>query len=99
MDERSQILLSTLLGAVAGAVVGCLYLTERGSRVRKQIEPALDGFVAEIDRARGTVLRAREAAREGRRAFEDVMAAARATESNGGLGAPAARSHVREASS
>ena len=95
MDERSQILLSTLLGAV----VGCLYLTERGSRVRKQIEPALDGFVAEIDRARGTVLRAREAAREGRRAFEDVMAAARATESNGGLGAPAARSRVREASS
>ena len=99
MDERSQILLSTLLGAVAGAVVGCLYLTERGGRVRKQIEPALDSFVAEIDRARGTVLRAREAAREGRRAFEDVMAVARATDSNGDLGSDAARPRVHEASS
>lgn len=99
MDERSQILLSTLLGAVAGAVVGCLYLTERGGRVRKQIEPALDSFVAEIDRARGTVLRARAAAREGRRAFEDVMAVARATDSNGDLGSDAARPRVHEASS
>lgn len=99
MDERSQILLSTLLGAVAGAVVGCLYLTERGSRVRKQIEPALDGFVAEIDRARGTVLRAREAAREGRRAFEEVLAVSRTPESNGDMGSPAARSRVGEASS
>ena len=95
MDERSQILLSTLLGAVAGAVVGCLYLTERGSRVRKQIEPALDGFVAEIDRARGTVLRARE----GRRAFEEVLAVSRTPESNGDMGSPAARSRVGEASS
>ena len=99
MDERSQILLSTLLGAVAGAVVGCLYLTERGSRVRKQIEPALDGFVAEIDRARGTVLRAREAAREGRRAFEEVLAVSRTPESNGDMGSPVARSRVGEASS
>lgn len=99
MDERSQILLSTLLGAAAGAVLGCLYLTERGSRVRKQIEPALDGFVAEIDRARGTVVRAREAAREGRRAFEDVLAAARPADSNGGAGSPAPRPHVHEASS
>lgn len=99
MDERSQILLSTLLGAVAGAVVGCLYLTERGSRVRKQIEPALDGFVAEIDRARGTVLRAREAAREGRRAFEEVLAVSRTPESNGDMGSAAARSRVGEASS
>ena len=99
MDERSQILLSTLLGAVAGAVVGCLYLTERGGRVRKQIEPALDSFVAEIDRARGTVHRAREAVREGRRAFEDVMAVARATESNGDMESESARPRVHEMSS
>ena len=99
MDERSQVLLSTLLGAVAGAMVGCLYLTESGSRVRKQIEPALDNLVAEIDRVRGTVLRAREAVREGRRAFEDVMAVARATESNGDMESEVARPRVHEMSS
>ena len=99
MDERSQILLSTMLGAVAGAVVGCLYLTERGSRVRQQIEPTLDNFVAEIDRARGTVVRAREAAREGRRAFEDVMAVARAAEPNGDLEPEAAEPRVHGMSS
>ena len=55
MDERSQVLLSTLLGTVIGAVVGGLYLTERGRRVRDQIEPTLDSFVSEIERVRGTV--------------------------------------------
>ena len=87
MDERSQVLLSTLLGAVTGAMVGCLYMTE-----------ALDSFVAEIDRARGTVHRAREAVREGRRAFEDVMAVARATESNGDMESEAARPRVHDMS-
>ncbi len=53
MDERSQVLLSALLGAVVGAVVGALYLTERGRRVRDQIDPALDGFMTELERARG----------------------------------------------
>ena len=81
MDERSQVLLSSLLGAAVGGVLGFLYLTRRGREVRSQIEPALDGFVAEIDRARGTVEKAREAAREGRRAFEDALAAAREPES------------------
>lgn len=73
MDERSQVLLSTLLGAVAGAVLGGLYLTKHGRQVRDQIEPALDGFMSEIERARGTIEKAREAAREGRRAFDDLM--------------------------
>lgn len=81
MDERSQVLLSTLLGAVAGAVVGGLYLTERGRRVRDQIEPTLDNFVSEIERVRGTVDKAREAAREGREAFEDAMRAATPSDS------------------
>lgn len=70
-----------------------------GSRVTKQIEPALDSLVAEVDRARGTVQRAVEAVREGRRAFEDVMAVPRATESNGDMESEAARPRVHEMSS
>ena len=89
MDERSQVLLSSLLGAAVGGVLGFLYLTRRGREVRDQIEPALDGFVAEIDRARGTVAKAREAAREGRRAFEDALAAARDPEPVEPANAPA----------
>jgi len=81
VDERSQVLLSTLLGAVAGAVVGGLYLTERGRRVRDQIEPTLDNFVSEIERVRGTVDKAREAARDGQQAFEDAMRVATPSDS------------------
>ncbi len=81
MDERSQVLLSTILGAIAGAVVGGLYLTERGRRVRDQIEPTLDNFVSEIERVRGTVDKAREAARDGRQAFEDAMRVATSSDS------------------
>ncbi len=76
VDERSRVLFSLVLGAVAGGLVGFLYLTRRGRDVRDQIEPALDGFVDEIDWARATVEKARSAVAEGRRAFDDMMAAA-----------------------
>ncbi|MXY24822.1 MAG: YtxH domain-containing protein [Acidobacteria bacterium] len=80
MDERSRVLLSVALGAVAGGLVGFLYLTRRGRDVREQMEPALDSFVDEINWARATVEKARDAVAEGRRAFDDMMAAARAPE-------------------
>ena len=81
MDERSQVLFSVVLGAIAGGLVGFLYLTRRGRDVRDQIEPTLDNFVEEIDQARATVDKARQAVAEGRRAFDDMIAAARAQES------------------
>lgn len=100
VDERSQVFFSTLLGAAVGAILGGLYLTERGRRVREQIDPTLDGFVTEIERVRGTVDKARAAAQEGRRAFKDAMAAATAPEaSDAGGGTTWAARGVREASS
>ena len=48
MDERSKVLMATLLGAVAGGVYGWLYMTEHGRRVRNQIEPKLDDFINEV---------------------------------------------------
>ena len=75
MDERSRVLVATILGAVAGGVLGCLYLTKQGRRVRDQVEPMLDAVVAELTRARATVEKARGAAREGRRAMDDLLAA------------------------
>jgi hypothetical protein len=72
VDERSRVLMATFLGAVAGGVWGWLYLTENGRRVRDQIEPKLDNFMAELTRVRGTVAKAREAANESWRSLSEM---------------------------
>ena len=72
MDERSKVVLASLLGAVAGGVYGWLYMTENGRRMRDQIEPKLDDFVSELTRVRGTVEKARSAASEGWRSLNEV---------------------------
>ena len=75
MDERSKVLMTTVLGAVVGGVYGWLYLTEGGRRVRDQIEPKLDDFMSELTRVRGTVEKARTAANEGWRSLNEVAGA------------------------
>lgn len=77
MDERSRVLLATLVGAVIGGTYGWLYLTDQGRRVRDQIEPKLDDFIKEITRVRGTVEKARAAANEGWRSLNDVTSGSR----------------------
>jgi hypothetical protein len=72
VDERSRVLMATFLGAVAGGVLGWLYMTEGGRRVREQIEPKLDDFMNELARMRGTVEKARTAANEGWRSLNEV---------------------------
>jgi gas vesicle protein len=76
VDERSRVLMATFLGAVIGGAWGWLYMTERGRRVRDQIEPKLDDFVNELTRMRGTVEKARSAANEGWRSLNDVAGSA-----------------------
>jgi len=76
VDERSRVLLTTCLGAVAGAVWGWLYMTDNGRRVRDQIEPKLDDLMHELTRVRGTVEKARNVASEGLRSLNDVTGAA-----------------------
>ena len=78
MDERSRVLLSTLLGAALGGVAGYLYLTEQGRHVRGQIEPTLDGIVTELEKARATGEKVREVAREGQRTLNDLIGEDRA---------------------
>lgn len=76
MDDRSRVLMATVIGAVAGGVWGWLYLTESGRRVRDQIEPRLDDFMTELTRMRGTVEKARTAANEGWRSLTDMTGGA-----------------------
>jgi len=75
-EERSRVLLATCLGAVVGGVWGWLYMTEKGRRVREQIEPKLDDWMQELTRVRGTVEKARSVASEGWRSLNDVTGAA-----------------------
>jgi hypothetical protein len=64
VDDRSRVLLATLLGAAAGGLFGYLYLTSSGRRVREQMEPRIDDFVTEVRRMKRTVEKARAAADE-----------------------------------
>jgi hypothetical protein len=72
VEERSRVLLATVLGAVAGGAWGYLYLTQDGRRVRSQIEPKLDDFIHELGKIRGTVAKARTAADEGWRSLNEI---------------------------
>ena len=76
VDDRSRVLMTTVIGAVAGGVWGWLYLTESGRRVRDQIDPRLDNFLTELTRMRGTVEKARTAANEGWRSLTDMTGGA-----------------------
>jgi hypothetical protein len=64
--------MATFMGAVIGGVVGWLYMTENGRRVREQIEPRLDDFMNELTRMRSTVEKARSAANEGWRSLSEM---------------------------
>lgn len=73
MDDRSRVLVTTLLGAALGGTVGFLYLTGRGRYVREQIEPLLDTIIDELHEARRTVIRARAAVAEGQRVMDEII--------------------------
>jgi hypothetical protein len=75
VDDRSRVLTATVLGAIAGGVWGWLYLTDNGRRFRSQIDPKLDDFIRELHNARGTVEKARTAANEGWRSFNEMAGA------------------------
>ena len=55
---------ATIVGAVIGSIAGYLFFTERGRRVRRQIEPALDDFARELMSFRHTFQTAAGAAND-----------------------------------
>ena len=72
MTDR-QVLVATLVGAALGGVAGFLFFTDRGRRVRREIEPALEDFVRELSSLRGTVQRAADVAGESWRLLNDMV--------------------------
>tara|TARA_B100001123_G_scaffold448000_1_gene607410 strand:- start:1049 stop:1324 length:276 start_codon:yes stop_codon:yes gene_type:complete len=79
MDERSRVLLSSLLGAALGGVVGYLYLTDQGRKVRQGIEPTLDAIAGELQRARDAGDKVRNVAQEGQRTLNSLIGEDRAS--------------------
>ena len=72
VTERSQACVASMVGAVIGAAVGYLFLSEQGRRMRRRIEPALDDFARELNQFRGTVAKASGLANEGWKMLTDV---------------------------
>jgi len=67
-DERSMVILGAVVGAALGGLAGYLFLTERGRRLRADVEPKLGAFVDDLVNLQATVSRASAAAGEGFRA-------------------------------
>lgn len=88
MDDRSRILLSACLGAIAGGVAGYLFLTEDGRRVRERLEPGMDDLLRELRRLRAAAEKARLAASEGWMAVEDLRRGVASKPASGWTGHP-----------
>lgn len=72
MNERSRVFAATVAGAALGGLVGTLYFTSDGRRMREQIEPRLDEFARELGRLRTTVQKAQAVASDGWRSLSEL---------------------------
>ena len=77
MDDSSRVVTTACVGAVVGGVLGWLYLTGSGRRVRDQVEPGLDRVLNDLKRARAVGEKAKAALGEGRELLADLMAVRR----------------------
>ncbi len=73
MNDQSRVVVASLAGAVVGAVVGFLYFTDRGRRMRDELEPRLDEVGHEIRKLRSTVTKAQAVASEGWRSLNELI--------------------------
>ena len=71
--KDSQEVMATIVGAVIGGVAGFLFFTDRGRRLRRQIEPALADFSSEVTSLRNTVQEAAGVATEGWKLLTETL--------------------------
>jgi gas vesicle protein len=71
--NNSRDIAATIVGAVIGGVAGYLFFTERGRRVRRQIEPALEDVSRELMSFRNMVEKAAGVANEGWALLNDTL--------------------------
>lgn len=73
MSDRNRIAYSILAGAVIGGVAGFLMFTERGRRVRSEIQPHLDDLAREVQNLQELALRVRDTASESWKQMETFV--------------------------
>jgi hypothetical protein len=71
-DGSSEVLV-TLAAAAIGAVIGFLFFTDRGRKLRRNLEPTLEDLAREIQQFRGTVNKAVGVADEGWKLVNETL--------------------------
>lgn len=72
MNDNGRVVLAMASGALVGGVVGYLYLTAGGRRMRDQFEPRLDDALREIRKLGQTINKAQAVAAEGWRSLSAI---------------------------
>ena len=72
VDRDSRTMTAVIGGAVVGGLAGYFFMTDRGRRLRRQIEPALEDFARELSGFRSTIQKAVEVASESWNVLSDV---------------------------
>ena len=69
-----MVVLGAVVGAALGGLAGYLFLTERGRRLRADLEPRLGAFASELAHVKATIVRAADAANDGLHVVRGVAA-------------------------
>jgi len=72
VNENSQLLAATVVGAIIGGVAGYLFFTDHGRQLRRRVEPILDEFATELSSFRVTLQKAAGVANEGWRLLNEA---------------------------
>jgi hypothetical protein len=73
VTDNSRAMAATIVGAVVGGIAGYLFFTDSGRAWRRQVEPALEDIVRELNSFRGTVEKAAGVASEGWKVLNEVL--------------------------
>jgi hypothetical protein len=73
VSENSREVTAALLGAVGGAALGYLLFTDRGRRLRRELEAALDDALREVNSFRAAVRDAANLASEGWKLLNEAV--------------------------
>ena len=71
--DNSRALAATITGAVIGGMAGYFFFTDRGRQLRRELEPALDDVVRELNSFRTTVEKAVGVAQDGWKLLNEAM--------------------------
>jgi len=65
VEDRARVVTSAVLGALVGGIMGYLFLTEDGRRLRERLEPGAEDVLGELRRLGEAAESAKAAASEG----------------------------------